>query len=144
MKHVTCGILIFNEKKELLVCHVTGQEHWDIPKGQSDVGELPLTTAIRETHEETGLIFSPDQLFDLGEHDYAKKKNIHLFRTVVLKQSIILDKLTCVSQFVNLANVPQPEMDGYKWIQIPEIEMHCRNSMRTVLRKILKDELSEV
>ena len=50
----------------VLLCHVTGQRHWDLPKGGIHAGETPAEAALRETMEETGLIFAPAALVDLG------------------------------------------------------------------------------
>jgi 8-oxo-dGTP pyrophosphatase MutT (NUDIX family) len=55
MTQISCGILVMNERRELLMGHVTGLRHWDIPKGIKDEGESPLVAALRETEEETGL-----------------------------------------------------------------------------------------
>ena len=44
MKTLSCGILVTNPAHELLLCHVTGAWHWDIPKGGADPGETPLAT----------------------------------------------------------------------------------------------------
>ena len=41
MKTLSCGILVMNEDQELLLCHVTGAWHWDIPKGSTEPGETP-------------------------------------------------------------------------------------------------------
>ena len=58
MKTLSCGILVLNDQHELLLCHVTGAWHWDIPKGTAEPGESPITAALRETREECGLDFS--------------------------------------------------------------------------------------
>ncbi|WP_052398153.1 NUDIX domain-containing protein [Streptomyces sp. NRRL F-5123] len=36
--------------------------HWDLPCGKSDPGEPVTTTAVRELHEETGLVAAPESL----------------------------------------------------------------------------------
>ena len=48
-QRLSCGVLIVNAERELLLCHVTGQHHWDLPKGGMTPGETPLDTALRET-----------------------------------------------------------------------------------------------
>ena len=53
-RRLSCGILILNAQHELLLCHVTGQDHWDLPKGGAHADESPLQAALRETREETG------------------------------------------------------------------------------------------
>ena len=38
-RSLSCGILVLLETHELLLCHVTGQRQWDLPKGGIQVGE---------------------------------------------------------------------------------------------------------
>ena len=65
-KRLSCGVVILNPDRELLLCHVTGQNHWDLPKGGIDVGETPMQAALRETREESGLRLEAETLLDLG------------------------------------------------------------------------------
>ncbi len=49
------GILLMTQhppRQFLLMRH---RDRWDLPKGHSEPGESPLQTALRETHEETGI-----------------------------------------------------------------------------------------
>ena len=49
------GFILFTHKKPrrfLLMKHV---DRWDLPKGHAEPGEDLLTTALRETEEETGI-----------------------------------------------------------------------------------------
>ena len=39
---LSCGLLVINERGELLVGHSTGSTLWDLPKGLIDPGETPL------------------------------------------------------------------------------------------------------
>jgi bis(5'-nucleosidyl)-tetraphosphatase len=55
----SCGVVIFHEgpdgEREYLLLHYpTG--HWDFAKGHVEKDEEDLTTALRETREETGLV----------------------------------------------------------------------------------------
>lgn len=55
-KEKSCGIVVFNEDKVLLVHHNLG--HWGIPKGHIELGETDEETALREVFEETGVSVS--------------------------------------------------------------------------------------
>jgi mutator protein MutT len=47
--------LIFNEKKEILLCHRTDKDMWNFPGGGVESGETPEEAAIREVREEIGV-----------------------------------------------------------------------------------------
>ena len=59
----SCGVVLFNGQKVLLLQYATGQKegdwelqgHWDFPKGHVDKGETEVETATRELEEETGI-----------------------------------------------------------------------------------------
>ena len=59
----SCGVVLFNEQKVLLLQYAKGQKegewdlqgHWDFPKGHVDKGETEIETATRELEEETGI-----------------------------------------------------------------------------------------
>ncbi len=59
----SCGVVLFNEQKVLLLQYAIGQKegelnlqgHWDFPKGHVDKGETEIETATRELEEETGI-----------------------------------------------------------------------------------------
>ncbi len=78
---LSCGILVLDDRDELLLCHATGTSRWDIPKGRREPGESEIEAAIRETAEESGLRFTPQVLLDLGRFRYRPGKDLHLFAT---------------------------------------------------------------
>jgi 8-oxo-dGTP diphosphatase len=49
------AIILNTAGEVLLVKHTYGQCNWEIPGGRAEEGESPVTTAIREVREETGL-----------------------------------------------------------------------------------------
>jgi ADP-ribose pyrophosphatase YjhB (NUDIX family) len=73
-RKLSCGIVVLAPTRELLLCHVTGQRHWDLPKGGIHDGETPAEAALRETMEETGLVFAPESLVDLGRFAYTARR----------------------------------------------------------------------
>lgn len=131
-RRLSCGILILTEQHELLLCHVTGQDHWDLPKGGMHGGENPLQAALRETREETGLDLSTHPLHELGRFDYRPKKDLHLFAALMPRFDVA--QLSCESHFSQLATGARlPEMDGYDWFAFERIGEHCTAKMTTVL-----------
>ena len=131
-KRLSCGVVILNPGRELLLCHVTGQNHWDLPKGGIDPGETPLQAALRETREEAGLWLDADTLVDLGRFRYTNKKNLHLFATCMPR--IDLKDLRCESRYLDRYSGRQlPEMDGYGWFGFERVAQLCTPKMATVL-----------
>ncbi len=129
---LSCGIVVLLSSRELLLCHVTGQRHWDLPKGGIHVGETPAQAALRETHEETGLRLGADALLDLGRHAYTAKKDLHLF--ACLSSRIDPRELHCASCFVERGSGrSRPEMDGFGWFGFDRIAALCTPKLAALL-----------
>ena len=140
-KRLSCGVVILNRERELLLCHVTGQNHWDLPKGGIEHVETPLQAALRETREEADLHLSAEVLLDLGRFPYTNKKNLHLFATVMPR--IDLKTLRCESRYLDRYSGRQlPEMDGYGWFGFERVTALCTPKMGLVLSSRL--DLSDV
>ena len=123
---ISCGSLVVDARRRLLLCHVTGTASWDIPKGLQDPGETTLEAAMRELGEETGLVFEAARFRDLGRFDYRHDKALHLYRVDVGDELPTLDHLTCRSFFPHHATgKPTPEMDGYRWAERSEVARLC-------------------
>ena len=131
-KRLSCGVVILNPDREVLLCHVTGQNHWDLPKGGIDAGETPLQAALRETHEESGLRLPAEALLDLGQINYTNKKNLHLFATLMPRFD--LKTLRCESHYLDRHSGRQlPEMDGFGWFAFERTRTLCTAKMAQVL-----------
>ena len=129
---LSCGVIIVNAQRELLLCHVTGQNHWDLPKGGIDLGETPLQAALRETYEETGLRLHGEALVELGRFKYTGKKNLHLFATRLPRLDV--STLRCESRyFDHRTGRRMPEMDGYGWFDFARVPALCTPKMAAVL-----------
>ena len=131
-RRLSCGILILNPQRELLLCHVTGQGHWDLPKGGAHDGESPLQAALRETREETGLQLDAAALLELGRLDYRPKKDLHLFAALMPRFDVAA--LHCDSHFAQWGTGKRlPEMDGYGWFGFERVGALCTGKMAAVL-----------
>jgi 8-oxo-dGTP pyrophosphatase MutT (NUDIX family) len=137
-KPVSCGMLIYDpEEKCILAGHPTNRStkkgNFDILKGHMDAGETPKETALRELKEESGIVLSPSEIHslkDLGEFNYSKKKNLHLF--MLEKPIPPLYTLKCESI---VDGETFPEMDDYKKIPITELDWFFPN-LQKVLKKV--------
>ena len=136
-QRLSCGVLIVNAERELLLCHVTGQHHWDLPKGGMTAGESPLDTALRETEEETGLVLDSAALTDLGRFDYRRRKALHLFATLMPRLDV--GTLRCASHFSDAASGRRlPEMDGFAWFGFADAPRHTGTRMAAVIGGLIE------
>ncbi|MDQ6640168.1 MAG: NUDIX hydrolase, partial [Pseudomonadota bacterium] len=135
-RRLSCGIVVLLDSRELLLCHVTGQRHWDLPKGGINAGETPVEAALRETHEETGLRLGADSLLDVGRHVYTAKKDLHLY--ACLSHRIDPRELNCASCFIErISGRARPEMDGFGWFAFDRIGALCTTKLASLLTRSL-------
>jgi len=134
MKTTSCGILIIDERAELLLGHATGTANWDIPKGGNEPGESPAQTALRETEEETGLSFTAGDLLELGRFDYQPQKDLVLFAT--LTERIDTSLCFCRSHFRDWRGRMQPEMDAFQWTAFGRVPDRCGKRMAALLQRL--------
>ncbi len=135
-RRLSSGILVINEHAELLLCHVTGQDHWDLPKGGMHDDETPRQAALRETREETGLSIDAADLVELGRFTYRAKKDLHLF--AVLMPRFDVGQLHCDSHFSQWATGRRlPEMDDYRWVEFERVPQMTTPKMAAVLAGLI-------
>ena len=135
MKTLSCGILLINPAGELLLCHVTGAWHWDIPKGTAEPGESPIAAALRETREECGHDFGHRPLLDLGRRPYLPRKDLHLF--ALLTDRFDAAGCHCDSHYTDAWGRDRPEMDGFEWTPFDRVHRRCARHMTEVLTQSL-------
>ncbi len=135
MKALSCGILVLNAGSELLLCRATGTFRWDIPKGGGAPGETPLQTALRETAEECGLQFQPDELLELGRFAYRPAKDLYLF--AALADGVDASDCRCSSHFTDLWGRRRPEMDAFEWTAFARVPRRCTSRLSALLTQTL-------
>ena len=135
MKTLSCGILLINPAGELLLCHVTGAWHWDIPKGTAEPGESPIAAALRETREECGHDFGHRPLLDLGRRPYLPRKDLHLF--ALLTERFDAAGCHCDSHYTDAWGRDRPEMDGFEWTPFDRVHRRCARHMAELLTQSL-------
>ncbi|MFK8770262.1 NUDIX hydrolase [Aeromonas caviae] len=117
MKIVSCGVILLSYG-EVLMGHVPHQSFWDIPKGGMKDGESFAQTAIRETHEETGISLNEKDLIDLGLFSYNRFKDLYLYACDITMMDKRESDLICRSTMTigsgdEIATIP--EMDDFKF-----------------------------
>lgn len=126
----SCGTLVISKHGHILLCHVTGQNHWDIPKGMQDEGESTLAAAVRELREETGLEFDEACFEEIGSFDYQRTKRLHLYKVQAPDDLDSLGHLICTSHFPHhVTGKPTPEMDGFCWASREDVRTLCTPRM---------------
>lgn len=107
----SAGLVIIYDNK-ILLAHPTGQKwygSYSIPKGHIEEGEDRLETAIRETQEELGLKFEPNQVEPNSEgYINYRDENGELYKRVYfyiveLKKPINIDKTKLQKEEVDWA-----------------------------------------
>lgn len=131
---LSCGLLVINERGELLVGHSTGSTLWDLPKGLIDPGETPLACALREAREEFGLDFAATPVEDLGRHPYYRGKDLHLFAVATAATTTRPQDCRCASFFDDPRSGRRlPEIDAYAWADDDGLGLRLGASMRRLL-----------
>ena len=136
-RQISYGVLIVNERGELLLAHVTGQRQWDIPKGAAEPGETPVQAALREAMEETGIALAPARLRELGRFAYTPNKDLHLFAARLASNEVDLGSCRCSSLFCDRFGRTRPEVDAFRWAGAAEVAGLCTARMAAVLEKAL-------
>ena len=136
-RQISYGVLVVNERGELLLAHVTGQRLWDFPKGAAEPGETPVQAALREAMEETGLALDSARLRELGRFAYTPNKDLHLFAARLASQAVDLANCRCSSLFCDRFGRTRPEVDAFRWASAAELPALCTPRMAAVLAKAL-------
>lgn len=121
----SCGCIIINESKVLLVQHNAG--HWDFPKGHMEENETELETAIREVKEETNI----DVLVQENKryiNEYYKEDSF---------KQVIFFLATCKSIEIKRQ---EAEIKNIEWLTFEDaIERITHNNSRNILKQVVEE-----
>ncbi len=133
-KLISCGVIVRRSPGELLLCHATGRNYWDIPKGVRDNGETSVAAALRELQEEAGIALIPSQVTDAGVHRYLPRKDLHLFLLDPPQPALEIHACRCSTHYTLRNDTRQiPEVDAYRWVARDEVPTWCGKNMTRVL-----------
>ena len=121
--------IIFNDKKEVLLCHRRDFDLWNLPGGKLEEKESPWDGAVRETKEETGLDVRVDKL--IGVYNKPDQNEIVFsFLCSVIKGKLILNEEADKIEYFNPSNLPQNTSQK----QVERIKDALKNSEKVTLK----------
>jgi 8-oxo-dGTP pyrophosphatase MutT (NUDIX family) len=128
----SCGIILHDHEK-FLIGHVTGQVHWDIPKGGIHLFENELQCAVREFHEETGFDAKKyiTKISPLGRRPYQSNKDLFMFELRINLPPI--QSFHCKSMCLGFDWKFIPELDKFQYVTIQEAKKFLTPNMYKVL-----------
>lgn len=124
----SCGAIIFNEGKVLVVKQTSG--FYGFPKGHVEIGETEKETAIRETKEETGL-----DIKIISDKRYTQ--------SYIVKENVHKDVVFFIANLENNNEKRQvEEIEEILWIDINEVEnILTYDSLKELWKEAKKDFL---
>nr|WP_270049563.1 RNA pyrophosphohydrolase [Thalassolituus pacificus] len=116
------GIILCNDKGQVLWARRIGQDAWQFPQGGIKEGESPEKALYRELMEEVGLSAQDVQVLGCtrGWLRYRLPRRMvrHDSRPVCVgqKQKWFLLKLVGDDSRINVSATDKPEFDGWSWV----------------------------
>ena len=125
-KDKSCGCIVFNNGKILLVKHKKG--HIGFPKGHPEENETEMETAIREVKEETNI-------------DVEIISNKGYKETYCPEEGVIKDGIYFLARKVSGNDKPQEEeVAQIMWVDVEKaIDEITFEESKQILRDVLKD-----
>ena len=126
IKDKSCGCIVFNNGKILIVKHKKG--HIGFPKGHPEENETEMETAIREVKEETNI-------------DVEIISNKGYKETYCPEEGVIKDVIYFLARKVSGNDKPQEEeVAQIMWVDVEKaIDEITFEESKQVLREVLKD-----
>ena len=100
-----------------MLLETTYKENWEVPGGVIETGESPLKCAIRELHEELGVLLSPGRL--LVTQHFQKADGVESI-------SFLFDGGELNKAWLEKhAAVPNSEIKAAHWVPLHKVAKHC-------------------
>lgn len=115
----SAAVLVENTDGQLLVVKATYKPYWSLPGGIIDAGETPREAAIRELHEEVGIV--------------AKKNQLD-FVTIINRRSKMADTYQFVFRLLKKLETDTPmrfvdgEIEAIDWVSKNDVISKSRGS----------------
>ncbi|WP_420588992.1 RNA pyrophosphohydrolase [Bacterioplanoides sp.] len=116
------GIILCNDKGQVLWARRIGQDAWQFPQGGIKKGESPEKALYRELTEEVGLTKKDVQIIGSTRGWLRYRLPRRMIRhdshpvCVGQKQKWYLLKLTSDDSAINVRASDKPEFDGWSWV----------------------------
>lgn len=116
------GIILCNDKGQVLWARRIGQDAWQFPQGGIKKGESPEKALYRELTEEVGLTKEDVQIMGCTRGWLRYRLPRRMIRhdshpvCVGQKQKWYLLKLTTDDSKINVRLGDKPEFDGWRWV----------------------------
>jgi len=141
-KRMAAGVAIIYQNKILLV-HPTGGT-WQrgicgIPKGSMEAGEEPITAALRELREETGIILDAGQLDPSPElvNFYSKTRKVERQLIYFICKINDLSEIGLETERVPISQLQIEEVDWAKFVTPEEAYPIITRSQLIILDRLL-------
>ncbi len=126
----SCGCIVVNENKEILLVH-QNSGHWGFPKGHMEIGETEIETAIREVKEETNIDVEINEKYRYTE-TYSHKEG-------VMKEVVYF----LAHNKNDIKKAQEEEISEVKWFEFNKaLETITYDNSKNILIK-LKNDLKE-
>lgn len=139
------GIVICNEKRQVLWAKRYGQNSWQFPQGGINEGETPEQAMYRELFEEVGLTKKDVKILYASKQWLRYKLPKRLLRydskpiCIGQKQRWFLLQLTCDAKDIDMNRTKSPEFDGWRWVSFWYPVRQVVSFKRDVYRRAMKE-----
>lgn len=139
------GIIICNPQGQVLWAKRYGQNSWQFPQGGINAGETPEQAMYRELYEEVGLSRQDVKILAVSKTWLRYKLPKRLVRNdsnpvcIGQKQRWFLLLLVGDESSINMQATPNPEFDGWRWVNYWYPVRQVISFKREVYRRVMKE-----